>query len=49
MVEVTLLMRGINCSNQSRNLREEMTGRSVNITVLTEVPLETSLGWKIEL
>lgn len=31
MVEVTLLMREINCSNQSRNLREEMTVSPMNI------------------
>lgn len=31
MVEVTLLMREIKCSTQSRNLREEMRVKPVNI------------------
>lgn len=48
MVEVTLLMREINCSNQSRNLREEMT-EAHEYMVLTEGLPEISLSWKIEL
>lgn len=48
MVEVTLLMREINCSNQSRNLREEMT-EAHEYMVLTKALPEISLSWKIEL
>lgn len=48
MVEVTLLMREINCSNQSRNLREEMT-EAYEYMVLTKALPEISLSWKIEL